>query len=133
MLADRGVAGAVEALALDMALPVTVRSTIEGRPPAPVESAAYFAIAECLTNVGKHAQADRAWIELSHDGHALRAVVGDDGLGGAEPRHGTGMLGVMRRLSAFDGTMVVSSPALGPTLITLEIPCVLSSERTTPS
>ena len=133
VLADRGVAGAVEALALDMAMPVTVRSTIEGRPPAPVESAAYFAIAECLTNVGKHAQADRAWIELSHDGHALRAVVGDDGLGGAEPRHGTGMLGVMRRLSAFDGTMVVSSPALGPTLITLEMPCVLSSERTTPS
>jgi signal transduction histidine kinase len=133
VLADRGLAGAVDALALDMALPVTVRSTLHGRPPPPVESAAYFAIAECLTNVGKHAQADRAWVELSHDGRGLRAVVGDDGMGGAEPRHGTGMLGVMRRLAAFDGTMVVSSPALGPTLITLEIPCVLSSVRTTPS
>lgn len=133
VLADRGLAGAVEALALDMALPVTVLADLDGRPPAPVESAAYFAIAECLTNVGKHAQAERAWVELSHGTDVLRAVVGDDGKGGAEPRHGTGMFGVMRRLSAFDGTMVVSSPDLGPTLITLEIPCALSSERTTPS
>jgi signal transduction histidine kinase len=98
-----------------------------------VESAAYFAIAECLTNVGKHAAASSAWVELDHRAGVLRAIVGDDGLGGADPQHGTGMLGVMRRLSAFDGTMVVSSPDLGPTLITLEIPCALSSQRTTPS
>ena len=57
VLADRGLAGAVEALALDMALPVTVQADLGGRPPPPVESAAYFAIAECLTNVGKHARA----------------------------------------------------------------------------
>lgn len=133
VLADRGLAGAVEALALDMALPVDVSADLPGRPPAPIESATYFAMAECLANVGKHAAASRAWVELSHDGSSLRVVVGDDGIGGADPRHGTGMLGVMRRLSAFDGTMVVSSPALGPTLITLEIPCVLSSVRTTPS
>ena len=133
VLADRGLAGAVQALALDMALPVTVTGELIGRPPAPVESATYFAIAECLTNVGKHARRGRAWVELGHDGQVLRAVVGDDGVGGADPRLGTGMLGVMRRLSAFDGTMVVSSPDLGPTLITLEIPCVLSSARTTPS
>ena len=111
----------------------TVQADLGGRPPAPVESAAYFAIAECLTNVGKHARRERAWVELSHGAGVLRVVVGDDGRGGADPRHGTGMVGVMRRLSAFDGTMVVSSPDLGPTLITLEIPCVLSSERTTPS
>lgn len=133
VLADRGLAGAVEALALDMALPVTVRTELDGRPPAPVESAVYFAIAECLTNVGKHAGASSAWVELSHDAGVLRAVIGDDGVGGADARHGTGMLGVMRRLSAFDGTMGVSSPDLGPTLITLEIPCALSSPRTTPS
>ncbi len=131
VLADRGLAGAVEALALDLAVPVIVRADLPGRPPAPVESASYFAIAECLTNVSKHARATNAWVELSHDHEVLRAVIGDDGTGGAEPRHGTGMLGVMRRLSAFDGTMVVSSPGLGPTLITLEIPCALSSQRTT--
>lgn len=133
VLADRGLAGAVEALALDMALSVAVGADLVGRPPAPVESAAYFTISECLTNVAKHASAEHAWVELSHHESVLRVIVGDDGVGGADPRHGTGMLGVMRRLSAFDGTMGVSSPALGPTLITLEIPCVLSSGRTTPS
>ena len=110
-----------------------VIADIDGRPPAPVESAVYFAVAECLTNIGKHAGAERAWIELGHADGVLRAVVGDDGVGGADPRHGTGMLGVMRRLSAFDGTMMVSSPDGGPTLITLEVPCDLSSPRTTPS
>ena len=133
VLADRGLAGAVQALALDMAIPVRVESTLPGRPPAPVESAAYFAIAECLANIGKHAAAEQAWIELSHEDGMLTAVVGDDGIGGADPHAGTGLLGVMRRLSAFDGRMTVSSPDLGPTLVTLEVPCVLSSPRTTPS
>ena len=133
VLADRGLAGAVEALALDMALPVTVDARLDGRPPAPVESAVYFTVAECLSNVGKHARAERAWVELSHRDGMLRVVVGDDGLGGADAQQGTGMLGVMRRLAAFDGTMMVSSPAGGPTLVTLEVPCALSSERTTPS
>jgi signal transduction histidine kinase len=63
----------------------------------------------------------------------LTAVVGDDGRGGADPAAGTGMRGVMRRLSAFDGTMMVSSPDRGPTIVTLEIPCALSSPKTTPS
>jgi len=133
VLADRGLTGAVEALALDMALPVSVTARLDGRPAAPVESAVYFAVAECLANVGKHAQAGHAWVELSHDGTSLRAVVGDDGRGGADPSHGTGMRGVMRRLSAFDGTMRVSSPDRGPTLVTLEVPCALSSPKTTPS
>jgi signal transduction histidine kinase len=133
VLADRGVSGAVEALALDMAIPVTVEHSLDGRPPAPVESAVYFAVAECLANVGKHSGAEHAWVELRHDGATLTAVVGDDGHGGADPETGTGMRGVMRRLSAFDGTMRVSSPDRGPTLITLEVPCALSSPRTTPS
>jgi len=133
VLADRGLAGAVAALAMDMALPVTVESGISGRPPAPVESAVYFGVAECLANVGKHSGARNGWIRLAHEGGVLRAVVGDDGRGGADPGAGTGMLGVMRRLAAFDGTLSVSSPAGGPTLVTLEVPCVLSSPKTTPS
>jgi signal transduction histidine kinase len=135
VLADRGLAGAVQALALDMAIPVTVAARADGRPPAPVESAVYFAVAECLANTGKHAGAQRGWVEITHDGVAgvLRVVVGDDGRGGADPAAGTGMRGVMRRLSAFDGTMRVSSPPGGPTLVMLEIPCALSSPRTTPS
>ena len=133
VLADRGLGGAVEAIALDMPIPVTVDVHLDGRPPAPVESAVYFAVAECLANVGKHAGAANAWIILEHTGAGLRAVVGDDGRGGADPQAGTGMLGVMRRLAAFDGTMSVSSPAGGPTLVTLEVPCALSSLKTTPS
>jgi signal transduction histidine kinase len=133
VLADRGLAGAVQALAMDMAIPVLVTVEMAGRPPAPVESAVYFAIAECLANVGKHADAQRAWVTLSHSGTMLRVEVGDDGRGGARPEGGTGMLGVMRRLSAFDGTMSVSSPAGGPTLVVMEVPCELSSAKTTRS
>jgi signal transduction histidine kinase len=133
VLADRGLSGAVEALALDMAIPVTVDHRLEGRPAAPVESAMYFAIAECLANTGKHSGAKHAWVELGHADGVLTAVVGDDGRGGADPESGTGMRGVLRRLSAFDGTMRVSSPDQGPTLITLEVPCALSSPKTTPS
>lgn len=133
VLADRGLSGAVQALALDMATPVEVRDRLPARPPAPVESAVYFAVAECLANVGKHARAAHAWVELDHAGGLLTAVVGDDGAGGADPSAGTGMRGVARRLSAFDGTMRVSSPDRGPTLVTLEVPCELSWPRTTPS
>ena len=135
VLADRGLAGAVEALALDMAIPVAVTTRSRGRPPAPVESAVYFAVAECLANTGKHAGARSGWVEITHDPTAglLRVVVGDDGRGGADPASGTGMRGVMRRLAAFDGTMRVSSPPGGPTLVTLEVPCALSSPRTMPS
>ena len=79
VLADRGLAGAVEALALDMALPVEVTAHLPGRPPEPVESAVYFAVAECLANVGKHAGAEHAWVRLgwadgvlAHDGRRRR-------------------------------------------------------------
>jgi signal transduction histidine kinase len=133
VLADRGISGAVQALALDLALPVTVNQNLPGRPPAPVESAVYFAIAECLANVGKHADAQHAWVDLGYASGTLVAVVGDDGHGGADPDRGTGMRGVMRRLAAFDGTMRVSSPDRGPTLVTLEVPCALSSPKTMPS
>ncbi len=133
VLADRGLSGAVEALALDMAVPVDVAARLPGRPPAPVEAAVYFGVAECLANLGKHARATHAWVRLGHHDGVLRAVVGDDGRGGADPRAGTGMLGVMRRIAVFDGTMRVSSPVGGPTLVTLEVPCALSSPKTTRS
>ena len=133
VLADRGLDGAVQALALDMAVPVEVRVALPGRPPAPVESAVYFAVAECLANTGKHARAEHAWITASHDAGVLSVEIGDDGRGGADPAAGSGIRGVVRRLAAFDGTMRVSSPDGGPTIVTLEVPCALSSPRTTPS
>lgn len=133
VLADRGLAGAIQALALDMSLPVSVTIVLPGRPPAPVESAVYFATSELLANIGKHASASRASIDVSHDGRALRVVVEDDGVGGASLDAGSGLAGVARRLAAFDGTMDVVSPAGGPTVVTLEVPCALSSPKISPS
>jgi signal transduction histidine kinase len=133
VLADRGLAGAIQALALDMSTPTSVMITLAGRPAAPVESAVYFATSELLANVGKHAGATRATIVVSHDGRALRVVVEDDGSGGADVAAGSGLAGVARRLAAFDGTMDVVSPVGGPTVVTLEVPCALSSPKTLPS
>ena len=81
---------------------------------------------ECLANSAKHAGHRQAWVELGHEHGLLRVVVSDDGRGGADVDSGTGMRGVMRRLAAFDGTMTVSSPDGGPTIVTLEVPCLLS-------
>jgi signal transduction histidine kinase len=132
VLADRGLGGAIEALAVPLPLPVTLSLAVAAGVPAPVESAAYFAVAECLTNVVKHADASRAWISAVSDHGVLRVLVGDDGRGGADP-HGSGLAGVARRLAAFDGTMSVDSPAGGPTVVTMELPCEPSSPRTSPS
>ncbi len=133
VLADRGLVGAVQALALDLPIPVLVTVSMAGRPPAPVETAAYFAIAESLANIGRHSAAQRAWVELVHEDGVLAVEVGDDGVGGASLEAGTGLAGVARRLAAFDGTLAVSSPPGGPTVIRMEVPCELSSPRTSPS
>ncbi|MBB3041885.1 sensor histidine kinase [Nocardioides soli] len=121
-LADRGLAGGIEALALPLPLPVTVALDVPAGLPDPVESAAYFAVAECLANTAKHAAATRAWVTGAYADGVLRLVVGDDGRGGADPA-GSGLSGVARRLAAFDGRLDVLSPAGGPTVVTMEVPC----------
>ncbi|MFI2712704.1 sensor histidine kinase [Micromonospora sp. NPDC018662] len=133
VLAERGLPGAVRALALAVPLPVDVTVDLPGRPAAPVESAAYFAVAEALANVGKHSGATRAWVELRYAAGRLTLVVGDDGRGGAASTADGGLAGTGRRLAAFDGTMTVTSPAGGPTVISMELPCALSSPKTSPS
>jgi len=130
VLAERGLDGAVRALALSLPLPVDVHIDLPGRPSAPVESAAYFAIAEALANVIKHSGANRAWVDLEYDRGKLIAIVGDNGAGGAQPRAEGGLRGVERRLNAFDGMVAVSSPAGGPTQVIMELPCELSLART---
>ena len=126
VLADRGLADAVRALALDSPARARVTGSLDGRAPAPVESAAYFAVSELLANVAKHAGAQSADIDLRHSLGALRIAVRDDGDGGADPGRGTGLRGVERRIAAFDGVLAISSPRGGPTVITMEIPCELS-------
>jgi signal transduction histidine kinase len=133
VLAERGLDGAVRALALSLPVPTAVDGGVPGRLETPVESAAYFAIAEALTNVARHSGASSAWVSLRHEGAALFLMVGDDGHGGADPTAGTGLRGIERRLAAFDGTMTLSSPPGGPTVVTMELPCALSSPKTSPS
>jgi signal transduction histidine kinase len=132
LLAEQGLGPAVRGLAMSLPIPVDVDVEVPGRVPPAVESAAYFAVAEALTNVGKHSGATSAWVMVRHAGGRLVITVADDGHGGADPRRGTGLAGVERRLAAFDGTLDVASPAGGPTVVTMELPCALSSPKTTP-
>jgi signal transduction histidine kinase len=135
VLADRGLADAIRALALDAPLPVELDADLRGQIDLPVASAVYFSVAEVLTNVTKHAHAHSVRIQVSQSllaggGGLLRVQVTDDGCGGADPAHGTGLAGVERRLAAFDGILAVSSPPGGPTIIVIEVPCALSSAKT---
>ncbi len=129
VLADRGLADAVKALALDCPVPVATEIDLPGRPPAPVESAVYFAVAELLSNVAKHAGASCAMLGMNYADSLLRVEVTDDGSGGADPGNGTGLAGIERRLGAFDGILALNSPAGGPTIVVIEVPCALSWQK----
>ncbi|MER6254497.1 sensor domain-containing protein [Streptomyces sp. NPDC001584] len=134
VLAERGLGDAVRALALRMPMTVEVQVDLSGRAEVPVETAAYFAVSELLTNAAKHAGADRVGVAIRHAGGLLVAEVADNGKGGAVLSSGggpgpaswsTGLSGIRRRVGAFDGTLALDSPAGGPTVARLEIPCEL--------
>lgn len=129
VLADRGLAGAIEAATLLCPIPVDLEIDLAVRPDAPTEAALYFAAVEALTNVTRHSGATKAWVRLGRTGGVLRLLVGDDGRGGADPAAGTGIDGIRRRLSAFDGTLALHSPSGGPSELIMEIPCALSSPK----
>jgi signal transduction histidine kinase len=125
VLAERGLGDAVKALALRLPVKTEVDVELPGRADAPVESAAYFAVSEALTNAVKHSGADRIWVDMSYSDGSLRIAVTDNGTGGAAVGTGSGLSGIERRLGTFDGVLAVSSPAGGPTMVTMEIPCEL--------
>ncbi|MGH4027805.1 sensor histidine kinase [Actinomycetota bacterium Odt1-20B] len=126
VLAERGLGDAVKAVALRLPVDIEVDVELPGRAEAPVEAAAYFAVSEVLTNVVKHAAADRVWVDVHHAEGMLRMAVTDNGKGGAQVGTGSGLSGIERRLGTFDGVLAVSSPVGGPTMVTMEIPCELS-------
>jgi signal transduction histidine kinase len=126
VLAERGLGDAVRALAMASPLKTEVSVEIPGRLEAAVESAAYFAVSEIFTNAAKHSGAQRVWLDLRHEDGMLRVVITDDGRGGADPSGGSGLRGIERRLGTFDGILAVNSPAGGPTIVTMELPCVLT-------
>ncbi|MFG2824151.1 sensor histidine kinase [Kitasatospora sp. NPDC048365] len=123
VLTDRGLAAATTEMASRSPLPVTVDVALPGRAPAPVEATAYFVVAEALANVAKHSGATRAEVRGRLLGELLVVEISDDGIGGADPAAGTGLAGLADRAAAADGTLSVSSPTGGPTVITVEIPC----------
>ncbi len=122
VLTDRGLDAAVQALGVRAPMAVTVEVDDEQRPPPVVETAAYFVVAEALTNVAKHAGGAPAHVVVSRDRRRLLVEVSDEGPGGADP-DGGGLTGLRHRVEAIDGTLRVSSPAGGPTTITAELPC----------
>jgi signal transduction histidine kinase len=130
VLADRGLADAVRALALDSPLRTELDVDLPGEVEMPVGAAVYFGVAEVLANAVRHSGARTIRIHLRHAAGALRAEVTDDGAGGADPAAGTGLAGVERRLATFDGILAVSSPPGGPTIVAIEVPCALSSAKT---
>jgi signal transduction histidine kinase len=128
VLVERGLVDAVRALALDVPVEVQVHAGVPSRPERPVESAIYFAIAELLANVAKHAHARHVTVDLAYTGGSLVATVTDDGVGGiplTPAPAGSGLAGIARRMAAFGGGLRVDSPAGGPTRATVSVPCVL--------
>jgi signal transduction histidine kinase len=132
VLADRGLTGGLQALALSHPMEVDVDVHLAGRPPAPVESAVYFAVAEAVTNATKYAAAGRIWIWARHADGVLTALVGDDGVGGARFTPEGGLAGIERRMAAFDGAVALASPYGGPTIVTLTVPCPLEPSGSLP-
>jgi signal transduction histidine kinase len=123
ILTDRGLDPAVSALAARSPVPVSLDLHPGSRLPREVEAAAYFVIAESLTNVAKHATAEHAWVRIARRDGVLEVEVRDDGRGGAEPSAGTGLAGLARRVEALDGSLSVTSPGATGTIVRAELPC----------
>ncbi|WP_106402223.1 sensor histidine kinase [Actinocorallia populi] len=122
ILSDRGLAGAVRALAAGQPIPIETEVD-EGRVPAAVEAAAYFVVAEALTNVARHSGAARASVTVRRDRDRLLITVRDDGKGGADDGRGSGLAGIRRRVAAFDGATRLDSPDGEGTTLEVELPC----------
>jgi signal transduction histidine kinase len=126
VLTDRGLDAAISALAGRSPVPVAVMVDLDQeRLPEPVESTAYFVVAEALTNIAKHSVATEAEVRVCTLDNRLIVEVVDNGVGGADMAVGTGLAGLAGRVEALDGRLMVSSPRGGPTRVRAEIPCRL--------
>jgi signal transduction histidine kinase len=124
VLEDRGLDAALSGITARMPIPVRLSVDLPRRPPATIEAVAYFVVSEGLTNITKHAQASQAEVVVQRAGDRLHIIVSDDGVGGADPARGTGLAGLAQRAASVDGTFDIASPLGGPTLITVDLPCV---------
>jgi len=126
VLTDLGLAAAVAELADRSPVPVAVVLDLPVRLPSTVESCAYFVVAEALTNAARHAGASAVTVHGGLVAGVLRVEIGDDGDGGADPAAGSGLVGLADRVAAIGGTLALSSPLGGPTVLRLELPCSAS-------
>ncbi|MEV6009559.1 sensor histidine kinase [Streptomyces sp. NPDC051976] len=125
VLDDRGLDAALSGVAARAPLPVRLTVEMPRRAAPTVEAVAYFVVSEALANVAKHARAHRVEVVVRGTGDRLVVTVEDDGIGGADLSRGTGLTGLAGRVRSVDGTLTIDSPAGGPTLITVELPCAL--------
>jgi signal transduction histidine kinase len=122
VLSDRGLGAALETLVDQTQLPVSVSVALDERLPPNLETTAYFVVAEALANAAKHSGATSIAVRVRRENGSLGVDVEDDGRGGADPS-GSGLTGLRLRVEALDGTLAVSSPPGGPTLVHVELPC----------
>ena len=122
ILSEGGLQPALKALCRRSALPVELDLHAERRLPEPVEVATYYVVSEALANAAKHAHASVVNVQLHAHDAILRLAVRDDGIGGADPARGSGLLGLSDRIEALGGTLEVSSPAGEGTTLLIEVP-----------
>jgi signal transduction histidine kinase len=122
ILSEGGLGPALKVLARRAAIPVEVDLKIETRLPPPVEVAAYYVVSEALTNAAKHARASVAHVNVEPRDGRLHLSVRDDGVGGADPAQGTGLIGLTDRIQALGGTIIVHSPVGEGTTLQVDLP-----------
>jgi signal transduction histidine kinase len=123
VLTDRGLDAALSALAARSPVPVHLEVELRERSPASIEATAYFIVAEALTNAARYAKASAVDVRVQLVGDRLRIEVADDGVGGAEELPGGGLAGLADRASSVEGSLRLTSPVGGPTIVAAELPC----------
>ncbi|GAB2476392.1 sensor histidine kinase [Promicromonospora xylanilytica] len=122
VLADHGLTAAVQELTSRMPVPVTLEGGVDERFDTEIELCAYFVVSEALTNIARHSEAHAAEVHVARDGELLAVRVRDDGVGGADLRSGSGLVGLQERAEAAQGSLTVTSPPGGPTTVALLLP-----------
>ena len=132
ILSNSGVGPAVKALARRSPVPVDLDVEVPGRLPEQIEVAAYYVVSEMLTNAAKHANASAVHVGIETAGAILRVSVSDDGIGGADPSNGSGLVGLRDRVEALGGTLSIHSPPGVGTRLTVELPIDAQGEGAFP-
>jgi signal transduction histidine kinase len=122
VLAEGGLAPALNSLARRSPIPVELDVQVDGRLPEPVEVAAYYVVSEALTNATKYARASLIQVTLQLDARRLHVSVSDDGRGGADPARGSGLFGLKDRAEAIGGTLCIESPEGDGTSVIAKLP-----------